>query len=66
MNCKNCIYCVQVKRNEYYVICRNKELLRKLDLHDDYERLCEPKYCVFYTTKKEYIKQEINKLWMNN
>lgn len=52
MNCKKCIYCIQSKRCELSVICSNKKLLTKLGYTDEYEKISEPCYCVFYKTKK--------------
>lgn len=62
MNCKKCVYCVQSKKESLHVICKNKTLLKKLGLTNEYEKISEPCYCTFYTTKKKYIKQEIKKL----
>lgn len=62
MNCKKCVYCVQDMRHTIKIICRNKTFLQKLGLFNDCEKIDEPCYCTFYTTKKQYIKQEINKL----
>jgi hypothetical protein len=57
MNCKKCIYCVQVKKCQNKIICKNKILLRKLGRFDDYECIEEPCYCTHYTTKKQYIRR---------
>lgn len=62
MDCKNCIHCVQSKKEELYVICSNKQLLKKLGLFDEYERIGEPCYCIYYKTKKQHLKEEIKKL----
>lgn len=43
MNCKKCMFCIQVCANEYRVKCANKNVAGDEPLWVD-----EPSYCAFY------------------
>ena len=59
MNCKKCIYCVQSKKYSNDIVCSNQDLIKKYGGTDKYEKLSEPCYCVYYTTYKEAIKENL-------
>ena len=58
MNCKNCIYCVQSKKEQLTIVCKNKKLLTNLGCNTpgkSYYKIDEPEYCAFYLNKKKNI-----------
>ena len=59
MDCKNCVYCVQEKRYQTEIVCQNKQLIEKCELGKEYALIDEPSYCIFYTTPKEYAKEQL-------
>lgn len=61
MNCRNCIYCVQEKRYQASIVCQNKQLIEKRGLDKEYALVDEPNYCIFYTTLKQYAKEQAKK-----
>lgn len=62
MNCLNCIYCVQSKREVFEVVCSNKTLLNNLGHEHNYKTIQEPCHCIFYKTKNQEIKEKIKKI----
>ena len=43
MNCKKCMYCIQVSANEYKVKCANNKIAENKNQWVD-----EPSHCAFY------------------
>lgn len=58
MDCINCIYCVQKKKYQTVIVCKNKKLIEKRGLGKEYALVDEPSYCIFYKTWKQYLKEE--------
>lgn len=58
MNCRDCIYCIQEKRYQTVIVCKNKKLIEKCGLDKEYALIDKPSYCIFYKTWKQYLKEE--------
>lgn len=69
MDCKKCIHCLQVRKDNPSIVCDNKKLMSKLKLLGAYLLIEEPAYCACFKTakqqKKELNKNRRNKKWKN-
>lgn len=50
MNCRKCIYCIKTNKCNYDITCKKFK-----------GEICEADYCIYYKTKKEFVKEQIKK-----
>lgn len=51
MDCKKCVYCIREDKNTIQMKCKKFQGMINV-----------PCYCIYYTTKKQYLKEQTKKI----